>query len=142
MKVLIIGGGGREHAIAVSMKKSRRVDKLYCVPGNAGIAEIAECEPSIGVMEFDKIVAYAKEKQVDLAFVAPDDPLVGGLVDVLKEAGFRVFGPDKKAAILEGSKAFSKDLMKNTTFLPQPMKPLLIRRKRLLIWKRRKCPSS
>lgn len=112
MKVLIIGGGGREHAIAVSMKKSRRVDKLYCVPGNAGIAEIAECEPSIGVMEFDKIVAYAKEKQVDLVFVAPDDPLVGGLVDVLKEAGFRVFGPDKKAAILEGSKAFSKDLMK------------------------------
>lgn len=112
MKVLIIGGGGREHAIAVRMKKSRRVDKLYCVPGNAGIAEIAECEPSIGVMEFDKIVAYAKEKQVDLVFVAPDDPLVGGLVDVLKEAGFRVFGPDKKAAILEGSKAFSKDLMK------------------------------
>lgn len=112
MKVLIIGGGGREHAIAVSMKKSRRVDKLYCVPGNAGIAQIAECEPSIGVMEFDKIVAYAKEKQVDLVFVAPDDPLVGGLVDVLKEAGFRVFGPDKKAAILEGSKAFSKDLMK------------------------------
>ena len=112
MKVLIIGGGGREHAIAVSMKKSRRVDKLYCVPGNAGIAEIAECEPSIGVMEFDKIVAYAKEKQVDLVFVAPDDPLVGGLVDVLKEASFRVFGPDKKAAILEGSKAFSKDLMK------------------------------
>lgn len=112
MKVLIIGGGGREHAIAVSMKKSRRVVKLYCVPGNAGIAEIAECEPSIGVMEFDKIVAYAKEKQVDLVFVAPDDPLVGGLVDVLKEAGFRVFGPDKKAAILEGSKAFSKDLMK------------------------------
>ena len=112
MKVLIVGGGGREHAIAVSMKKSRRVDKLYCVPGNAGIAEIAECEPSIGVMEFDKIVAYAKEKQVDLVFVAPDDPLVGGLVDVLKEAGFRVFGPDKKAAVLEGSKAFSKDLMK------------------------------
>ena len=66
MKVLIIGGGGREHAIAVSMKKSRRVDKLYCVPGNAGIAEIAECEPSIGVMEFDKIVAYAKEKQVEV----------------------------------------------------------------------------
>lgn len=112
MKVLIIGSGGREHAVAVSMKKSRRVGKLYCVPGNAGIAEIAECEPSIGVMEFDKIVAYAKEKQVDLVFVAPDDPLVGGLVDVLKEAGFRVFGPDKKAAILEGSKAFSKDLMK------------------------------
>ncbi len=112
MKVLIVGGGGREHAIAVSMKKSKRVDKIYCVPGNAGIAGIAECEPGIGVMEFDKIIAYAKEKQVDLVFVAPDDPLVGGLVDELKAAGIRTFGPDKKAAILEGSKAFSKDLMK------------------------------
>ncbi len=112
MKVLIVGGGGREHAIAASMRKSGRLEKLYCVPGNAGIAQIAECEPSIGVMEFDKIVAYAKEKQVDLVFVAPDDPLVGGLVDVLKEAGLRAFGPDKKAAVLEGSKAFSKDLMK------------------------------
>lgn len=112
MRVLIVGGGGREHAIAVSMKKSKRVDKLYCVPGNAGIAQIAECEPSIGVMDFDKIVAYAKEKKVDLVFVAPDDPLVGGLVDELNKAGIRTFGPDKKAAILEGSKAFSKDLMK------------------------------
>jgi phosphoribosylamine--glycine ligase len=112
MKVLIVGGGGREHAIATSMKKSKRVDKIYCVPGNAGIAQIAECEPSIGVMEFDRIAAYAKEKSVDLVFVAPDDPLVGGLVDVLKAEGLRVFGPDKRAAILEGSKAFSKDLMK------------------------------
>lgn len=112
MKVLIVGGGGREHAIAVSMKKSSRVEKLYCVPGNAGIAQIAECDPSIGVMEFDKIIAYAKEKEVDLVFVAPDDPLVGGLVDVLEAEGFRVFGPRKAAAILEGSKAFSKDLMK------------------------------
>ena len=112
MKVLIIGGGGREHAIAVSMRKSKKVDELYWVPGNAGIAEIAECEPGIGVMEFDKIVAYAKEKQVDLVFVAPDDPLVGGLADVLEAEGFRVFGPRKNAAILEGSKAFSKDLMK------------------------------
>ena len=112
MKVLIIGGGGREHAIAVSMRKSKKVDELYCVPGNAGIAEIAECEPGIGVMEFDKIVAYAKEKQVDLVFVSPDDPLVGGLADVLEAEGFRVFGPRKNAAILEGSKAFSKDLMK------------------------------
>ena len=112
MKVLIVGGGGREHAIAVSMKKSKRVDKLYCVPGNAGIAQIAECEPSIGVMEFDKIIAYAKEKAVDLVFVAPDDPLVGGLVDALEAAGLRAFGPNKAAAILEGSKAFSKDLMK------------------------------
>lgn len=112
MKVLIVGSGGREHAIAVSMRKSKRVEKLYCVPGNAGIAQIAECEPSIGVMEFDKIAAYAKDKQIDLVFVAPDDPLVGGLVDVLQEAGIRAFGPGKKAAILEGSKAFSKDLMK------------------------------
>ena len=112
MKVLIVGGGGREHAIAVSMKKSSRVEKLYCVPGNAGISQIAECEPSIGVMEFDKIIAYAKEKAVDLVFVAPDDPLVGGLVDELKAAGLRVFGPDKEAAILEGSKVFSKNLMK------------------------------
>ena len=91
MKVLIVGGGGREHAIAVSMRKSKRVDELYCVPGNAGIAQIAECEPSIGVMEFDKVIAYAKEKKVDLVFVAPDDPLVGGLVDVLEAEGFRVF---------------------------------------------------
>ena len=112
MKVLIVGGGGREHAIALSMKKSSRVDKLYCVPGNAGIAQIAECEPSIGVMEFDRVIAYAKEKAVDLVFVAPDDPLVGGLTDALEEEGFRVFGPRKNAAILEGSKAFSKDLMK------------------------------
>lgn len=112
MKVLIVGGGGREHAIAVSMRKSKRVSQLFCVPGNAGIAQIAECEPTIGVMEFDKIVAYAKEKQIDLVFVAPDDPLVGGLVDVLEDAGFRVFGPRANAAILEGSKAFSKDLMK------------------------------
>lgn len=112
MRVLIVGGGGREHAIALSMKESSRVDEIYCVPGNAGIAQIAECEPSIGVMEFDRVIAYAKEKAVDLVFVAPDDPLVGGLVDALEEEGFRVFGPRKNAAILEGSKAFSKDLMK------------------------------
>ena len=112
MKVLIVGGGGREHAIAVSMKKSSRVEKLYCVPGNAGIAQIAECDPSIGVMDFDRIVAYAKEKKIDLVFVAPDDPLVGGLVDRMEAEGFRTFGPRSDAAILEGSKAFSKDLMK------------------------------
>ena len=92
MKVLIVGSGGREHAIAVSMKKSSRVDRIYCVPGNAGIAQVAECEPSIGVMEFDKIISYAREKAVDLVFVAPDDPLVGGLVDALQAAGLRAFG--------------------------------------------------
>ena len=107
MKVLIIGGGGREHAIAASMRKSPRVDALYCVPGNAGIAQIAECEPSIGAMDFDRIVSYAKEKAVDLVFVAPDDPLAAGLVDRLEAEGLRAFGPRKDAAILEG-----KDLMK------------------------------
>ena len=112
MKVLIIGGGGREHAIAASMRKSPRVDALYCVPGNAGIAQIAECEPSIGAMDFDRIVSYAKEKAVDLVFVAPDDPLAARLVDRLEAEGLRAFGPRKDAAILEGSKAFSKDLMK------------------------------
>ena len=111
MKVLIVGSGGREHAIATSVKKSSRVSKIYCAPGNAGIGEIAELAP-IGAMEFDKIVAFAKEKEIDLVIVGMDDPLVGGLVDELEAAGIRTFGPRKKAAILEGSKAFSKDLMK------------------------------
>lgn len=111
MKVLIVGGGGREHAIAHSVAKSEKVDKIYCTPGNAGIAALAECAP-IGAMEFDKIVAFAKEKEVDLVIVGMDDPLVGGLVDELEAAGIRAFGPKKNAAILEGSKAFSKDLMK------------------------------
>lgn len=111
MRVLIVGSGGREHAIATCVAKSPKVDKLFCAPGNAGIAELAECVP-IGVMEFDQLVAFAVENKIDLAIVAPDDPLVAGLVDRLTEAGIRAFGPEKKAAILEGSKAFSKDLMK------------------------------
>ena len=111
MKVLIVGSGGREHAIAVSAAKSPKVDKLYCAPGNAGIGQIAECVP-IGAMEFDKIVDFAKEQAIDLTIVGMDDPLVGGLVDEMEAAGLRVFGPRKNAAILEGSKAFSKDLMK------------------------------
>ncbi|MBR1651607.1 MAG: phosphoribosylamine--glycine ligase [Lachnospiraceae bacterium] len=111
MKILIVGSGGREHAIATSVAKSKRVDKIYCAPGNAGIASIAECVP-IGAMEFDKIVAFSKEKAIDLVIVGMDDPLVGGLVDELEAAGIRAFGPKKNAAILEGSKAFSKDLMK------------------------------
>ena len=111
MKVLIVGSGGREHAIAASVAKSPKVDKIFCAPGNAGIGLIAECVP-IGAMEFDKIVAFAKEKAIDLTIVAMDDPLVGGLVDELENAGLRAFGPRKNAAILEGSKAFSKDLMK------------------------------
>ncbi len=111
MKVLIVGSGGREHAIAASVAKSQKVDKIYCAPGNAGIGLLAECVP-IGAMEFDKLVAFAKEKEIDLTIVGMDDPLVGGLVDELNKAGLRAFGPKKNAAILEGSKAFSKDLMK------------------------------
>lgn len=111
MKVLIVGSGGREHAIATSVAKSKKVDKIYCAPGNAGIAALAECV-AIGAMEFEKLVAFAKEKSIDLCIVGMDDPLVGGLVDLMEEAGIRTFGPRKNAAILEGSKAFSKDLMK------------------------------
>ena len=111
MKVLIIGSGGREHAIASAVKRSAGVDKIYCAPGNGGIAGIAECVP-IGAMEFDKLVVFAKENAIDLTIVGMDDPLVGGIVDVFEAEGLRVFGPRKNAAILEGSKAFSKDLMK------------------------------
>ena len=111
MKVLIVGSGGREHAIAWKVAQSQRVDKIYCAPGNAGIAEFAECV-AIGAMEFDKLVAFAKEKEIDLTIIGMDDPLVGGVVDEFEKAGLRVFGPRKNAAILEGSKAFSKDLMK------------------------------
>lgn len=111
MKVLIVGGGGREHAIATAVSKSNRVSKIYCAPGNAGIGRIAECVP-IGVMEFDKMADFAVDNQIDLTIVGPDDPLVAGIVDVLKGRGLKVFGPEAKAAILEGSKAFSKDLMK------------------------------
>ena len=111
MKVLVVGSGGREHAICTSVAKSKRVDKIYCAPGNAGIAALAECVP-IGAMEFDKLVAFAKEKEIDFTIVGMDDPLVGGIVDVFEAEGLKVFGPRKNAAILEGSKAFSKDLMK------------------------------
>ena len=111
MKVLVVGGGGREHALCWKISKSNKVDKIYCAPGNAGIGQIAECVP-IGAMEFDKLVAFAKENAIDLTVVGMDDPLVGGIVDAFEEAGLRVFGPRKNAAILEGSKAFSKDLMK------------------------------
>ena len=111
MKVLIVGSGGREHAIAYSVAKSERVSEIYCAPGNAGIAEYAQCV-EIGAMEFEKLVAFATEKEIDLCIVGMDDPLVGGLVDEMEKAGIRTFGPRKNAAILEGSKAFSKNLMK------------------------------
>lgn len=111
MNILVVGSGGREHAIVTSVAKSKRVDKIYCAPGNAGIAALAECVP-IGAMEFDKLVAFAKEKKIDFTIVGMDDPLVGGIVDVFEAEGLKVFGPRRNAAILEGSKAFSKDLMK------------------------------
>ena len=111
MKILIVGSGGREHAIAWKCAQSPKVDKIYCAPGNAGIGLIAECVP-IGAMEFDKLVDFAKDKQIDLTIIGMDDPLVGGVVDAFEAEGLRVFGPRKNAAILEGSKAFSKDLMK------------------------------
>ena len=111
MKVLIVGSGGREHAIAWKVAQSEKVEKIYCAPGNAGISQVAECV-AIGAMEFDKLVAFAKEKEIDLTIIGMDDPLVGGIVDVFDAEGLRVFGPRKNAAILEGSKAFSKDLMK------------------------------
>ena len=111
MKVMVIGGGGREHAIIKKIKKSPEVTEIFALPGNGGIAKDAVCV-AIGAKELDRIVEFAKENKIDFAIVAPDDPLVLGLVDLLKAEGIPCFGPDKKAAIIEGSKAFSKDLMK------------------------------
>ena len=111
MKVLVIGGGGREHAICWKLAQSPKVTELFCAPGNAGIAQVARCV-DIGVMDFEKMAEFAKKEAFDLVVVGPDDPLAAGMVDVLEEAGLRVFEPRKNAAILEGSKAFSKDLMK------------------------------
>ena len=111
MKILVVGGGGREHAICHALARSRRKPKLYCAPGNAGIAKLAECVP-IGPMEFDKLIPFAKETGIDLTVVGMDDPLAAGLVDLLEENGLKAFGPKKNAAIIEASKAFSKGLMK------------------------------
>ena len=111
MKVLIVGGGGREHAITFAVSKSKRVEKIYAAPGNAGISELAECV-DISVMDAERLVAFAKEKEVDFVIVAPDDPLAAGVADAFLDAGIKTFGPRKNAAIIEASKAFSKDLMK------------------------------
>ena len=111
MKILVVGSGGREHALCWKIAQSKKVDKIYCAPGNAGVAEVAECV-AIGAMEFEKLADFAQEKEIDLTVIGMDDPLVGGIVDVFEEKGLRIFGPRKNAAILEGSKAFSKDLMK------------------------------
>ena len=111
MKILVIGGGGREHTIVWKLSKSPKVSKIYCAPGNGGIAELAECVP-IKATDIDGVVNFAKEKAVDLVVVAPDDPLVAGMVDALEDAGIRAFGPRANAAAIEGSKVFSKELMK------------------------------
>lgn len=111
MRIMVIGGGGREHAIIKALKKSPRVDEIFALPGNGGIAADAVCVP-IGAKEIEAQVKFALENGVDFAVVAPDDPLVLGAVDALEAAGIPCFGPDKKAAIIEGSKVFSKDLMK------------------------------
>lgn len=111
MKILVVGSGGREHAICWKLLQSPKVDKVYCAPGNGGIGEIAELVP-IGAMEFDKLADFAKENNIDLTVIGMDDPLVGGIVDKFEAQGLRVFGPRANAAIIEGSKAFSKELMK------------------------------
>lgn len=111
MKVLVVGGGGREHAIIMKLAESPRITKLYCAPGNGGIAKYADCYP-VAATDMDGMLALAKELAVDWVFVAPDDPLVMGMADMLRENGFQVFGPSKAAAIIEGSKVFSKNLMK------------------------------
>ncbi len=110
MKVLVVGGGGREHAICVTLAKSPKVDKIWCAPGNGGIASVAECV-DIKATDIEKMVAFAVQQKPDLVMVAPDDPLALGMVDALEEKGIRAFGPRKNAAIVEGSKSFAKDLM-------------------------------
>ena len=125
MRVLLVGGGGREHAIAWKVSQSKHVTKLFAAPGNAGIAEYAECV-DISVMDASKLVAFAKEQNIDFVIVGPDDPLVAGVADAFTEAGMRVFGPSKKAAIIEGSKAFSKDLMKKYGIPSAAYKPALL----------------
>ena len=111
MKILVVGGGGREHAIIKSIKKNENVDTIYALPGNGGIADDAICV-DIGAKDIENIVRFATENAIDYAIVAPDDPLVLGAVDALEEKGIPCFGPNKAAAIIEGSKVFSKDLMK------------------------------
>lgn len=140
MKVLIVGSGGREHAIAYQVSKSSKVDKIYCAPGNAGIASLAECV-DIQAMEFEKLVAFAKEKAVDLTVIGMDDPLVGGIVDAFEAEGLRVFGPRANAAIIEGSKAFSKDLMKKYMCRQPVMKRLQMPGQHWTILRQRKCRS-
>ena len=111
MKILVVGGGGREHTIVWKIAQSPKAEKIYCAPGNGGISELAECV-DIKACDIDGMVKFAKDNQIDLVMVAPDDPLVLGMVDAMEKAGIRAFGPRKNAAIIEGSKVFSKELMK------------------------------
>ncbi len=111
MRILMIGSGGREHALIRKLKESPRCEAIYCAPGNGGISKDAVCV-NISVEDIDGVVSFAKEKHIDLVFVAPDDPLAAGMVDALEAAGIRAFGPRKNAAVIESSKVFSKDLMK------------------------------
>lgn len=111
VKVLVVGSGGREHTISWSLQQSPKISKVYCAPGNAGIAEVAECV-NIGVFEFDKLVQFVKQEAIDFVFVGPDDPLAQGIVDAFEGAGIKAFGPNKAAAEIEGSKIFMKDLLR------------------------------
>lgn len=110
MKILVVGGGGREHAICWKLSNEKNVEKIYCAPGNPGIAEVAECV-NIGDSDIDKLAKFAKENEIDITVVGPEVPLVMGITDVFESQGLKVFGPNKKCARLEGSKAFSKDFM-------------------------------
>ncbi|HOV68978.1 MAG TPA: phosphoribosylamine--glycine ligase, partial [Clostridia bacterium] len=118
MKVLVIGGGGREHAIVWKLAQSRRITQLFCAPGNGGIANLAQCVP-IKATDIDGVLNFVSENKIDLTFVAPDDPLALGMVDALESRGFRAFGPRKAAAIIESSKIFCKDLLKKYS-IPAP----------------------
>ena len=111
MKVMIVGGGGREHAILEELRENPRIEKLYCLPGNGGMAAHAECVP-IKATDIDGIVRFAAEKAIDFAVIGPDDPLIAGVCDRLRTNGVRCFGPSKAAAAIEGSKSFAKNLMR------------------------------
>ena len=140
MKVLLVGGGGREHAIAEAINRSPQVDKLYCAPGNAGIAKIAECV-KIGTMDFEALTAFAADNEIDLTVCSMDDPLCAGIVDAFEAKGLRIFGTPANAAIIEGSKAFSKDLMKKYGSLRRPTRSLTTPKRRLHISRPRRCLS-
>jgi len=141
MKLLVVGGGGREHAIIKKLRENPEVTEIFALPGNGGIAADAVCVP-IGARDIGGIVNFAVENRIDYAVVAPDDPLVLGAVDALTERGIPCFGPSKAAAIIEGSKVFSKNLMKNTASPPRPTRALTAPRRPLRIWTPPRSPSS